>query len=100
MEIYPLKEANGVWSTEGACSWEGCYYVYKVSVYHPSSMKVETCYANDPYARGYTIFQLAGKHIPCTIFCPNESCVICIFSSRLSADGRKTLLVNLDSDDL
>jgi len=70
MEICPLKEANGVWSTEGACSWGGCYYVYKVSVYHPSTMKLETCYANDPYARG------------------------------LSADGRKTFLVNLDSDDL
>lgn len=26
--------------------------------------------------------------------------MICIFSSRLSADGRKTFLVNLDSDDL
>ncbi|EOA19904.1 hypothetical protein CARUB_v10000153mg [Capsella rubella] len=70
MEICPLVEANGVWSTEGACSWERCYYVYKVSVYHPSTMKLETCYANDPYARG------------------------------LSADGSKTFLVNLDSDDL
>ncbi|CAH8270013.1 unnamed protein product [Arabidopsis lyrata] len=70
MEICPLKEATDVWSTEGACSWEGCYYVYKVSVYHPSTMKLETCYANDPYARG------------------------------LSADGSKTFLVNLDSDDL
>ncbi|CAH2074179.1 unnamed protein product [Thlaspi arvense] len=70
MEIYQLKEVNGVWSTEGPSSWEGCHYVYEVSVYHPSTLKVETCYANDPYARG------------------------------LSADGSKTLLVNLDSDDL
>uniref|UniRef100_A0A1J3ES24 Pullulanase 1, chloroplastic n=1 Tax=Noccaea caerulescens TaxID=107243 RepID=A0A1J3ES24_NOCCA len=70
MEIWLLKEVNGVWSTEGPSDWEGCYYVYKVSVYHPSTFKVETCYANDPYARG------------------------------LSADGSKTLLVNLDSDDL
>ncbi|KFK24885.1 hypothetical protein AALP_AA8G037300 [Arabis alpina] len=70
MEICPLNEANGVWSTNGASSWEGCYYVYKVSVYHPSTLKVETCYANDPYARG------------------------------LSGDGSKTFLVNLNSDDL
>ncbi|CAN8257182.1 unnamed protein product [Cochlearia groenlandica] len=70
VEISQLKEVNGVWSTEGPISWEGCYYVYKVLVYHPSTLKVETCYANDPYARG------------------------------LSGDGSKTLLVNLDSDDL
>ncbi|XP_010543576.1 PREDICTED: pullulanase 1, chloroplastic [Tarenaya hassleriana] len=70
MEIIPLKEANGVWSMEGPSSWEGWYYVYEVSVYHPSTLKVEICYANDPYARG------------------------------ISADGSKTLLVNLDSDDL
>lgn len=70
METCPLEEVNGVWSIQGPSSWEGCYYVYKVSVYHPSTLKVETCYANDPYARG------------------------------LSADASKTYLVNLDSDDL
>lgn len=59
MEICPLEEVNGVWSTNGPSSWEGCYYVYKVSVYHPSTLKVETCYANDPYARGYGIIHLA-----------------------------------------
>lgn len=58
METCPLKEVNGVWSTEGPSDWEGCYYVYKVSVYHPSTFKVETCYANDPYARGYGIFPI------------------------------------------
>ncbi|KAL2548901.1 Pullulanase 1 [Forsythia ovata] len=49
---------------------EGCYYVYEVSVYHPSTLRVEKCIANDPYARG------------------------------LSSDGRRTLLVNLDSEAL
>ncbi|XP_056846958.1 pullulanase 1, chloroplastic isoform X2 [Raphanus sativus] len=69
-EICPCEEVSGVWSINGPSSWEGCYYVYKVLVYHPSTFKVETCYANDPYARG------------------------------LSADASKTYLVNLDSDDL
>ena len=51
-EIVELEEANGVWSTKGPKSWDGCYYVYEVSVYHPSTLKIEKCTANDPYARG------------------------------------------------
>ncbi|KAJ4829835.1 Pullulanase 1, chloroplastic [Turnera subulata] len=70
LEIVPLKEVDGVWSIEGPKRWEGCYYVYEVLVYHPSTLRVEKCYANDPYARG------------------------------LSPDCKSTLLVNLDSDGL
>ncbi|MBA0659972.1 hypothetical protein Goklo_012044 [Gossypium klotzschianum] len=70
LEIIPLEETNGVWSTKGPKSWEGCYYMYEVSVYHPSTLHIEKCYANDPYARG------------------------------LSADGKRTLFVNLHADDL
>lgn len=70
LEIVLLEEVNGVWSTNGPKSWGGCYYVYEVSVYHPSTLQIEKCYANDPYARG------------------------------LSSDARRTLLVNLDSDAL
>ncbi|RWR74950.1 Glycoside hydrolase [Cinnamomum micranthum f. kanehirae] len=65
-----LDEANGVWSVNGPRSWEGCYYAYEVSIYHPGTLQIETCRVNDPYARG------------------------------LSADGERTLLVNLDSDSL
>lgn len=54
MEIVQLEEVNGVWSTEGPKRWESYYYVYEVSVYHPSTLQVEKCHANDPYARGYT----------------------------------------------
>ncbi|XP_050385000.1 pullulanase 1, chloroplastic isoform X1 [Argentina anserina] len=68
LEIVQLEEVNGVWNTRGPKSWEGCYYVYEVSVYHPSTLKIEKCYANDPYARG------------------------------LSSDGGRTLFINLDSD--
>ncbi|CAJ2629361.1 unnamed protein product [Trifolium pratense] len=70
IEIVPLEEEHGVWRTKGPKSWEGCYYVYEVCVYHPSTSRVEKCYANDPYARG------------------------------LSSDGRRTFLLNLDSDEL
>ncbi|XP_062156540.1 pullulanase 1, chloroplastic [Alnus glutinosa] len=68
LEIIQLEEVNGAWSTKGPKRWEGYYYVYEVSVYHPSTLRIEKCYANDPYARG------------------------------LSSDGRRTFLVNLDSD--
>ncbi|KAL5709919.1 Pullulanase 1 [Ranunculus cassubicifolius] len=70
LETVPLKEVNGVWSVDGPRSWEGCYYAYAVSVYHPSTLKIETCIANDPYARG------------------------------LSSDGKRTLFINLDCDKL
>ncbi|KAI3793482.1 hypothetical protein L1987_36101 [Smallanthus sonchifolius] len=70
LEIVQLKESNGVWSANVARSWEGCYYVYEASVYHPSTLRIEKCFANDPYARG------------------------------LSGDGKRTFLVNLDSDAL
>ncbi|RZC77055.1 hypothetical protein C5167_001187 [Papaver somniferum] len=70
IEIVGLDEVNGVWSVHGPKSWEGCYYVYEVSVYHYCTSLVETCIANDPYARG------------------------------LSADGKRTLLVNLSCDSI
>ncbi|KAL9318069.1 hypothetical protein ACSQ67_014586 [Phaseolus vulgaris] len=70
IEIVCLEEENGVWRTKGRKSWEHCYYVYEVCVYHHSTLRVEKCYANDPYARG------------------------------LSSDGGRTFLLNLDSDDL
>lgn len=68
LHVLQLEEIDGVWRINGPRSWEGCHYVYEVTVYHYSTMQVEKCYANDPYARG------------------------------LSADGRRTLLVDLDSD--
>ncbi|KAJ0967236.1 hypothetical protein J5N97_024153 [Dioscorea zingiberensis] len=65
-----LEERNGVWSALGPKSWEGCYYVYEVLVYHPSTSQVETCIVNDPYARG------------------------------ISSDGMRTLLVDIDCENL
>ncbi|KAK1393842.1 hypothetical protein POM88_012898 [Heracleum sosnowskyi] len=68
LEIVQLKETNGVWTACGPRSWEGCYYVYEVYIYHPNTLQIERCLANDPYDIG------------------------------LSADGKRTLLVNIDSD--
>ncbi|WOL05804.1 pullulanase 1, chloroplastic isoform X2 [Canna indica] len=65
-----LDEVNGVWSAIGSRSWEGLYYVYEVSVYHPSILRIETCTVVDPYARG------------------------------LSSNGTRTWLVDLDSENL
>ncbi|CAK9156146.1 unnamed protein product [Ilex paraguariensis] len=70
LEILELEELNGVWNANGPRNWEGCYYVYEVTVYHPSTLQIQKCVANDPYSRG------------------------------LSANGMRTLLVNLDSDAL
>ncbi|XP_062091962.1 pullulanase 1, chloroplastic [Humulus lupulus] len=68
LEIVQLEETQGVWSTKGPKSWDGCYYVYEVSVYHPSTLQIVKCHASDPYARG------------------------------VSANGGRTLFVDLDSD--
>ncbi|CAN1238488.1 Pullulanase 1, chloroplastic [Linum grandiflorum] len=69
-EVVELKEMNGVWSIVGPKTWEGCYYTYEVCVYHPSTLSIQKCYANDPYARG------------------------------LSSDGQRTFLVDLGSNGL
>lgn len=66
MECIQLEETKGVWCVNGPTDWEGCYYVYEVSAYHPSTLRIETCTVNDPYARG------------------------------LSPNGKRALLVNLD----
>lgn len=54
-EVIPLEEVDGVWRTKGPKSWEGCYYEYEVTVYHPSTLQVEKCFTTDPYSRGYKI---------------------------------------------
>ncbi|CAA6655438.1 unnamed protein product [Spirodela intermedia] len=69
-ECIELKEEIGVWHTRLPISREGCYYVFEVSAYHQSTLKIETCMVNDPYARG------------------------------ISSNGKRTLLVNIDCGSL
>lgn len=52
-EHVKMEEIKGVWSTVGPRDWEGRYYTYEITVFHPSTSRVEKCQANDPYARGY-----------------------------------------------
>ncbi|XP_078166703.1 limit dextrinase isoform X1 [Carex rostrata] len=69
-EHVKMEEINGVWSTVGPRDWEGRYYTYEITVFHPSTSRVEKCQANDPYARG------------------------------LSSDGKRTWLVDIRSEEL
>ncbi|KAL2899945.1 Pullulanase 1 chloroplastic [Bienertia sinuspersici] len=70
LQTVQLNELNGVWSFVGPRSWEGCYYVYEVDVFHHSNLRIEKCFANDPYARG------------------------------VSADVKRTLFVDINSESL
>ncbi|XP_057536245.1 pullulanase 1, chloroplastic [Amaranthus tricolor] len=70
LQTVQLTESNGIWSAVGPKTWDGCYYVYEVNVYHHTTSKIEKCFANDPYARG------------------------------ISADGKRTLIVDLNSESL
>uniref|UniRef100_A0A803MHU0 Pullulanase n=1 Tax=Chenopodium quinoa TaxID=63459 RepID=A0A803MHU0_CHEQI len=52
LQTVQLNESSGVWIVVGPRSWEGCYYVYEVTVYHHTTLRIEKCFAIDPYARG------------------------------------------------
>ncbi|XP_031092052.1 pullulanase 1, chloroplastic isoform X1 [Ipomoea triloba] len=69
-EIVELKEIDGVWTVTVPRHWEGYYYTYEVSVYHPTTLQIEKFLTCDPYSRG------------------------------LSANGKRTLFVDLDCDNL
>ncbi|KAH7286181.1 hypothetical protein KP509_33G061600 [Ceratopteris richardii] len=57
---------NGIWAFQGPNSWKGQYYMFEIQVFHPLTQRIETSLANDPYSRG------------------------------LSANGERSLLVDLD----
>jgi pullulanase len=51
-EVRDMHEgARGVWAATGdAGAWRGGYYQYRVTAFHPSTGRMETCDATDPYA--------------------------------------------------
>jgi pullulanase len=51
-EVLEMHEgARGVWAATGAqAAWSGRYYQYRVTAFHPSTGRMETCDATDPYA--------------------------------------------------
>lgn len=45
-----LDPATGVWSVTGRPSWEYRFYLYEVTVYAPSTQRIETNLVTDPYS--------------------------------------------------
>lgn len=45
------RDAHGTWSATGSAKWKSLYYVYEVTVYAPSTQRIETLTATDPYSR-------------------------------------------------
>lgn len=46
-----MKRDQGTWTAAGVPAWKGMYYQYEVTVYTPSTQRVETVLATDPYSR-------------------------------------------------
>lgn len=43
-------DTTGIWSLTGDSSWKNKYYLYEVTVYAPSTQKIETNIVTDPYS--------------------------------------------------
>ena len=46
-----MKQDGSTWTATGAPSWRGQYYLYEVTVYTPSTQRIEKVTATDPYSR-------------------------------------------------
>ncbi|KAL2651111.1 hypothetical protein R1flu_019239 [Riccia fluitans] len=69
-EVVQMKENRGVWSLEGPAEWKGKYYLYEITVFHPSTQRIERSLSCDPYSKG------------------------------LSANGERSLIVDLNDESL
>ena len=59
----------GVWAARlPAATWVGRYYRYRVTAFHPSTGRIETCEATDPYSRA-----LAANGTRTQIICSLDS---------------------------
>jgi pullulanase len=47
-----MTRDGGTWTAPGQAAWKNRYYVYEVTVFTPSTGRVETVQATDPYSRG------------------------------------------------
>ncbi|TNF29165.1 MAG: pullulanase-type alpha-1,6-glucosidase [Deltaproteobacteria bacterium] len=51
LDTLDLTKTDGVWTYDGADStWGGGYYRYELTVFHPTTLKVETLLTTDPYS--------------------------------------------------
>ncbi len=48
-------DASGVWSVQGNPDWHGKYYLFEVTVYAPTTRKLETNLVTDPYAHALSM---------------------------------------------
>ncbi|MEZ4631376.1 MAG: pullulanase-type alpha-1,6-glucosidase [Deinococcales bacterium] len=48
--VLDMQETEGVWSLQGRADWKGKFYLYEVTVYVPSTGKIETNLVTDPYS--------------------------------------------------
>ncbi|MEO5988331.1 MAG: pullulanase-type alpha-1,6-glucosidase, partial [Candidatus Eisenbacteria bacterium] len=46
-----MKREGGTWVANGRSAWKGMYYQYEVTVYTPTTRRIETVRATDPYSR-------------------------------------------------
>jgi len=46
---------TGIWSIIGDSSFDGAYYQYQVTIYHPESKKIETLITTDPYSKSLSV---------------------------------------------
>jgi len=49
--VLPMTEERGVWTATGDAAWKGRFYLFEVTVYFPSTGRVETTLVTDPYSR-------------------------------------------------
>ena len=43
---------HGEWAAAGPPWWQGLFYLFELTVFHPATGALETCLATDPYSRG------------------------------------------------
>jgi pullulanase len=46
-----MTRDHGTWTATGTPAWKGRYYLYEVTVFTPSTGRIETVTATDPYSR-------------------------------------------------
>lgn len=50
-EFVDMTRDEGVWSVNGDASWKNLYYLYEITVYAPTTERVEINEVTDPYSR-------------------------------------------------
>ena len=49
------NDATGSWSVQGQPDWQGKYYLFEVTVYAPTTQKIETNLVTDPYSHALAL---------------------------------------------